>query len=401
MQQDEATQVTQQDEHESLVTLDQILTLQQVTQIALAPGGLTVAYVLREASQAEEQPRGQIYLVSADTPDAQPRRFTTGPGLDSTPRWSPDGRALAFLSDREQRGCAQLYVIALDGGEARRLTEQKGGVADVQWHPDGGTLAYLAVAAESETAEQRKKDRDDAVVASEVKGRRQLWLIGLDGTETRVLTPEDRHVTGYAWSPDGSHLAVLTTATPEWNEHFGAMRLGIYAANANHAMRDLGPAPLTEDIVWSRDGQTLFTRSGSIARFPRTFLRVWPLAGEGAVEGYPMLSDLPATPAWLGRARDADTLLLLAYHEAHTLLYRVSADGRQAELLPEARLDAGAVPSFALTYAPAVSPSADGRRIGLVHADGGTAGDLWLWEAGSDMRRLTEVNPWLRQKRLG
>src|SRR5579885_1602643 len=118
-----------------LITLDEILTMKQVSQIALSPDGATVAYVLGEASQAEEHPRGAIHLVSADDPNQEPRPFTGGAGLDSAPRWSPDGRSLAFLSDREKRGTSQLYVIPLDGGEARRLTDEKGGVAGHAWHP--------------------------------------------------------------------------------------------------------------------------------------------------------------------------------------------------------------------------------------------------------------------------
>jgi dipeptidyl aminopeptidase/acylaminoacyl peptidase len=383
-----------------LLTLDDILTMQQISQVALAPDGATVAYVLAEASQAEEHPRGQIYLLAIDAPEAQPRPFTAGAAMDGAPRWSPDGGALAFLSDREKRGTSQLYVIALDGGEARRLTDERGGVANPQWHPGGSMLSYLAIAAPSEEAEQRTKDRDDRVVASEVKGRHRLWLVGADGDGARPLTPEDRHVVAHAWSPDSARVAALTAATPEWNEQFGAMRLGIYPLEADQEARDLGPAPLTADLVWSRDGGTLFAHSGSVAEFPRSFLAAWSLVGEDVAAPRLTLSDLPASPFWLGRARDADDLLLLAARETHMPLYRVSARGDRAELLGDVAPDRGSLPTLD-AQPPALSLSADGRRVVMLRGDGAHAYDLWLWEEGSGMRRLTDVNPWLRQKRLG
>ena len=75
----------------SLITIDEIVCLKTVSQIALSPDGTLVAYVLGTASQEGEHPSGQIYLVAADgDADPEPHQFTTGHGLDGTPRWSPD-----------------------------------------------------------------------------------------------------------------------------------------------------------------------------------------------------------------------------------------------------------------------------------------------------------------------
>lgn len=170
------------------------------------------------ASQADEQPVGQIYLASTEEGGAAPRCFTTGHGLDAAPRWSPDGATLAFISDRTCRGTSQLYVIDPTGGEARCLTDEKGGVSDPYWSPDGRTLAYLVKQAASEEQDRHKKDRDDAIVASDVQERKRLWLIAPNGSAARALTPEDRHTWAYAWSPDGTRTAAVTSATSEFNE---------------------------------------------------------------------------------------------------------------------------------------------------------------------------------------
>jgi len=376
------------------VTVDEIVTMKTVSQIALSPDGATVAYVLSTVSKEGEHPKGQIHLVPVDGPSAgQSRLFTSGDGMDGEPRWAPDGASLAFTSDRDKAGVKQLYVIALSGGEARRLTGERGGVADPRWAPDGARLAYLVIDSESEEQERRNKDRDDAYVASGAIKRQRLWVIGADGAAARPLTPEGRHVWTYAWSPDGTALAVIASDTPEWNEMFGAVRLIVYAVNgAETELRDLGAAPFAEGLTWSRDGATLYALGSAAEDFPQTYLRAWPLSG-GAPRD--LLGDLPATPFLLDRPRDADDLLLLAWRDSHTPVYRVDPDGARVDLLSIGVETHGSVSKTD------VSVSADGRRVTMVRANGGRPDDLWVWDADAGPRQLTDVNPWLRDKRLG
>src|SRR3954468_6304327 len=107
---------------------EQIVTAITVREVAISPDGSQVAYVAAPASKDGEHPVSTIWLVSAD--GGPSRRLTTSEAHDYAPRWSPDGRALAFLSDRLKRGTAQLYLLPLAGGEALRLTDHAGGVAD-------------------------------------------------------------------------------------------------------------------------------------------------------------------------------------------------------------------------------------------------------------------------------
>ncbi len=104
-------------------------------------------------------PSMAIWLVDAD--GGKPRRLTTSDAIDNSPRWSPDGSRIAFISDRKERGKTQVYLMALAGGEAIRLTDAKGPVTAIQWSPDGSKLAFTAMPEEEEDEKKRKEERND------------------------------------------------------------------------------------------------------------------------------------------------------------------------------------------------------------------------------------------------
>ncbi len=108
----------------------------------ISPDGRTVAYVVTRIDKEQNDYRSAIYLAPADR-STQPRRLTSGEKRDGSPRWSPDGTELAFVSNRAGDS-SQLYVLPLGGGEPRRLTNLKESVREPAWSPDGTRLAFMA-----------------------------------------------------------------------------------------------------------------------------------------------------------------------------------------------------------------------------------------------------------------
>jgi dipeptidyl aminopeptidase/acylaminoacyl peptidase len=136
--------------------------------VQIAPVGKQVAYTLAPSGKKEEHETSAIWIASTDRA-RETRQFTAGEAHDRHPRWSPDGKHLAFLSDRAKRGTAQLYLIAADGGEALALTsiKNKKSVDDFAWSPGGGQLAFTSADEPTEEDEKKEQERDDARVYGE------------------------------------------------------------------------------------------------------------------------------------------------------------------------------------------------------------------------------------------
>src|SRR5881227_2397402 len=108
------------------MTIEDYLALPSVGDPQLSPDGKWVAYTVTHYSRKENRGTTRIWL--ADVASGTSRQLTAGPGSDRQPRWSPDGRTLAFVSTRESG--AQLWVLPIAGGEARRVTSLADGVFD-------------------------------------------------------------------------------------------------------------------------------------------------------------------------------------------------------------------------------------------------------------------------------
>src|SRR6202035_116291 len=144
------------------LTAEQALSRRQLGGLRASPDGRRVAFTVGEPPK-EEAPRRHVWVLeigvggTAGSRDA--RQFTNSPKSEWEPRWSPDGRTLAFLSDREERPQVsamtdggrraslpareerrQVWTMPVDGGEATRLTEGKSGVEAFEWSPDGQSI---------------------------------------------------------------------------------------------------------------------------------------------------------------------------------------------------------------------------------------------------------------------
>ena len=372
------------------LTLDDIFAIERVTDARISPDGSRVAFVVtREYTEGEHSvPASSIWIVPFDG-SAPARQFTASPHADSRPRWSPDGKALAFLSDREKADTSQVYIMPLSGGEARKLTDAKAGVSEFAWSLDGARIAYLAADARTAAEEQREKDRDDAIHVDHDYKFTRLWVIDAQGGDARVITPPEYQVRGFAWRDSG--WAIVTSPTPKEDDVNVSWPVRLVAEDGatETLWQDKFPA---SPIVSSPDGKTLAWVHGGVAG-EGSADEVW-VARDGeeprvVTRDYSgLIADAQFTP-------DGQGLLLIGIEGTRTVVGRLDlASGAIETLMADRTLES----SFASAYQ--VSVSADGTRMACALEDVDQPAEVYVGELGGEPRRVTSFNAHLAEVTL-
>lgn len=203
-------------------TIAETMKVRSVDQVRISPDGRRVLFVVTAAVLTDDRSDyvSQIHIANVDGSDERP--LIAGTSAARSPRWSPDGRWIAFLARRST--VSQVWVIRADGGEAHALTTGSADVDSFQWSPSGRQIAFLRPDGISAAEERAQRAKDDAMVVDRGLKHTRLWLVsvGQHGSATtaeRPITPPDMYITdGFDWSPDGSALAVVQTRTADWRE---------------------------------------------------------------------------------------------------------------------------------------------------------------------------------------
>src|SRR6266849_5373069 len=159
------------------ITVDDLFQIREVSDPQLSPDAQSVAYTVRTLLLKEDKSEQRIWAVPTAGGDAVPM---TAEGVSSLrPRWSPDGKYLAFLSARNE-GKTQVWLLNRSGGEAQRLTDTPQDVEDFVWSPDSTRLVViLRDPSEEEVAAGKTKDKekDDAADKDKKPKTKKPWVI--------------------------------------------------------------------------------------------------------------------------------------------------------------------------------------------------------------------------------
>lgn len=257
-----------QDTDQVHLSVEQLLSLEQVSNPVVHPDGSLVAYAVAMMDFEENQRRSAVWMVPL-VESAEPRRMTSLESSSTSPRFSPDGRVLSFLSrrDDDEDAKAQVWTLDLGGGEAQQLTEVEQGVEAYEWAPDGGRLALVIRDAEPEREEdapqppwvidrlQFKRDYEGYLD----RRRPHLYVLDLGTGRQTKLTSGDYDHASPMWSPDGNRIAFVSnrTAEPDGNYDTDIWVVGADGDSTASPVRVSMGANTDAQPIWSPDGSMI------------------------------------------------------------------------------------------------------------------------------------------------
>ncbi|WP_114940281.1 S9 family peptidase [Mucilaginibacter endophyticus] len=199
-----------------------------VSDPQLSPDGKWVAYSVSDVDTAKDRRVSHLWMQSFDGKESI--QLTHGDEAASSPRWSPDGKYLSFLSSRDSKTGSQVWLIDRRGGEGAKLTNIKGDLSDYAWSPDGKRLVMVIGDPENKGKEEPKTPKPIVIdryhFKQDIVGYLQnlhshLYLIDVATKKLDTLTSGNKDESSPVWSPDSKTIAFVSnrSADPDKNQN--------------------------------------------------------------------------------------------------------------------------------------------------------------------------------------
>ncbi len=405
------------------ITIDDLFKIKLLGDPQISPDGKAIAFVQSALDLENDQYHSHIWLVPSDG-SAPPTQFTFGAGKDRAPRWSPDGKWIAFLSNRDDEKNEQLYLISLDGGEAIRLTTDAVKPSPALWSPDGTLIAFSAKVITKETKiENGKREDSDVLAYTRLNykadgngfwdyGWQQVCLTsphpltsapvvstgagaGGRGQGVRQLTRGNFNHSEPCWSPDSKTIVFAANRTSRADETNITDLWSVAAKGSAIKQLTKSKGPMHAP-AFSPDGKWIayVGHENEHKRVTESGVYVMPAKGRRAQKitagfdrgyGNAVLNDLRAAPEGFGPApiwsKDGRTLYFLATDGGATQIFAAPAKGGKVKAVTN-----GAHQIYEFSYASAA------HRFALALSDPLNPNDICACDARGALKRVTKLN---------
>jgi dipeptidyl aminopeptidase/acylaminoacyl peptidase len=374
------------------LTLEGMISLRGIGNVALSPSGKMVAFDVTSVDWGRDTFTSEVWL--ADTTSRRCFAVTKGPDMNMAPAWSPDGERLTFLSTR--RGKPQVFVFRPGDGEAELLFEAPAGVQKYAWSPDGQWIGFLTPEEPDKTKTQAAEAGFDAIDIDAGAPRSRLFLYDTATKAITSLVSGDFHVMGFSWSPDSSRLAFVTSPKNLEEVMWDTQTLSVINRDGS-GRQDLDFhyfAAYTRrgEAIWSPDGRLLGLECGDLAKpeLHNLIIQVYDFATGKSFNASGDTDHFLYNCHW---SADGGGIYYVAYHLLNSQIFRLDVRTRQAKQLTH-------FPTMEINQ---VAYAADGRTIAFSASTPDRPQEIYFGDITNPdkAQRLTDLHPELAKVQLG
>jgi dipeptidyl aminopeptidase/acylaminoacyl peptidase len=400
---------------------EDIVDIRKVTDPQISPDGKLIAYVVEIPGKSGAQKNAHIWLASAEKSEP-PRAFISSDRTDNSPRWSPDGQVLAFISDRsnplagitnsgftfkltgaenrpdlvpqvtpeeEHKNERQIWAISLAGGEAYPLTDIPGGVKSFKWSKDGKFIAFVRTDSDTKEEVDRKKRKADQILVDRGYHFDRLWIYDLVTHTARLVSKADLNVDDFDLSPDGLSALVRVSPTPRLNDYWYVSKIAIVNLASGELTKTLTELAAPEAVKWlnnaSGEGKVLYGEK--TAHEIAAVIVVEDLAtGKKSRLG----ADLKLTLRTADWNPDGSSLTVEGVEGTRTFFGTLNVSSGSFEKLAELPAD-----GYAFTQ------SRDGKTLAYLGQAPNRPDDIWSYSKDAGARSIADHNPQVSGWNLG
>ncbi|MCL2498132.1 MAG: S9 family peptidase [Symbiobacteriaceae bacterium] len=400
------------------ITIQDLYSFKWVADPNLSPDGSKIIYTHTHIDEESKEYRTHLYMVYT-CGTVKPRKISGGTRRDTSPRWSPCGNKLAFVSDRSGEG--QIWMLSMDGGEATQVTTMRYGAGNPTWSPDGKKLAFTArmhptdeldkmfkPMSRGEKDAEAKYKREHGLVVESLQYRSNdagfldgrythIWVLDIASGKITKITDGNWHHQSFSWAPCSSKLVLSAnrTANPEdntWNSD-----LYVVSAEGGELKQITSTDGPCGTPSWSPDGTKIAYLGHTRDYAAATISKIWIVdtAGgtpycltqdfdQGFAEG--VASDM--TRGGGGRSLIwlpcSSKLVCNSNHHGRAHMYTIDLSGKVEQLTSGDRAVYAA--SFSENY----------ETLAIAWGDMTTPNEIAVINLKSnEEKQLTNINPWL------
>ena len=242
-------------------TPNESMKIKSISQTDISHDGKYAAYVVREAIMEEKKSEylNQIWVTNLDTKENY--QYTYNLKSSMSPKFSPDGKKIAFLSSRS--GKNQIWIMNTHGGEARKLTNEKKGVRSIKWSPDGKKISFLKNDNDTEEEKKSKENKTDVILVDKNFKYSHIYTYNFDVDSVFQITNGDFSVNNFDYSPDGKKIIFSHQEDTNINTGFINTDISIIESNGKNIKFLIQRPGLDSNPIFSGDGNKFaFISSG-------------------------------------------------------------------------------------------------------------------------------------------